>query len=67
VADYEKFNPTQPETMSTVYWNYTVVTDKKGEAIITFSTNDLNGRFTCVLQGYTTQGAVSGKTTFTVK
>lgn len=67
VADYEKFNPTQPETMSTVYWNYTAVTDKKGEAVLTFSTNDLNGRFTCVLQGYSTQGVVSGKTTFTVK
>jgi hypothetical protein len=66
VADYEKFNPTEPEMMSTVYWNYTAMTDEQGEATIHFSTNDLTGRFTCVLQGYSGQGAVSGKTSFKV-
>jgi hypothetical protein len=61
VADYEKFNPTEPETMTTVYWAYTIATDEKGEATVNFSTNDLNGRFACVLQGYTDHGAITGK------
>ncbi|MDF2193423.1 hypothetical protein [Paraflavitalea sp. CAU 1676] len=66
VADYEKFNPTEPELMSTVYWNYQVVTNQQGEATLQFSTNDLNGRFVAVLQGITGQGAISGKTWFKV-
>jgi hypothetical protein len=66
VADYEKFNPAEPEMMSTVYWNYSLITDEKGEATISFFTNDLTGRFTCVLQGYSDQGALSGKTWFKV-
>jgi hypothetical protein len=66
VADYEKFNPTEPETMTTVFWNYAILTDEQGEATIHFSTNDLNGRFACVLQGYTTAGAISAKTFFKV-
>jgi hypothetical protein len=66
VADYEKFNPTEPEVMSTLFWTFKVLTDEQGEATLQFSTNDLNGRFTCVLQGYSTEGAISGKTFFKV-
>lgn len=66
VADYDKFNPTAPEMMSTVFWTYRVLTDEQGEAIIRFSTNDLNGRFTCLLQGYSQEGVISGKTYFKV-
>jgi hypothetical protein len=66
VADYEKFNPTAPEVMSTVFWTYKVMTDEKGEATLRFSTNDLNGRFICVLQGYSDEGVISGRTFFRV-
>lgn len=66
VADYEKFNPTAPEVMSTVFWTYKVMTDDKGEATLRFSTNDLNGRFICVLQGYSNEGVISGRTFFRV-
>lgn len=66
VADYEKFSPAEPEMMSTVYWNYSLITDEKGEATVNFFTNDLTGRFTCVLQGYSDQGTLSGKTSFKV-
>lgn len=66
VADYDKFNPAAPEVMSTIFWTYKVLTDEKGEATLQFSTNDLNGRFTCVLQGYSQQGPISGKTFFKV-
>ncbi len=66
VADYDKFNPTEPEVMSTLFWTYKVLTDKKGEATLHFSTNDLNGRFICILQGYSLEGVISGKTNFRV-
>lgn len=66
VADYDKFNPTEPEVMSTLFWTYKVLTDEKGEATLQFSTNDLNGRFTCILQGYSLEGVISGKTVFKV-
>ncbi|WP_276483281.1 hypothetical protein [Paraflavitalea pollutisoli] len=66
VADYEKFNPTEPELMSTIYWNYQVFTDENGEATLPFSTNDLNGRFVCVLQGVTGDGAIHGRHFFKV-
>lgn len=66
VADYDKFNPTAPEVMSTVFWTYKVMTDDKGEATLHFSTNDLNGRFICVLQGYSNEGVISGRTYFRV-
>ncbi|AXY72988.1 hypothetical protein D3H65_02950 [Paraflavitalea soli] len=66
VADYDKFNPTEPEVMSTLFWTYKVLTDEKGEATLQFSTNDLNGRFTCILQGYSMEGVISGKTNFRV-
>lgn len=66
VADYEKFNPTVPEIMSTVFWAYKVLTDENGEATLRFFTNDLSGKFTCVLQGYSGEGVISGKTFFRV-
>lgn len=66
VADYDKFNPTAPEVMSTIFWTYKVLTDEQGEATLHFSTNDLNGRFICVLQGYSAEGVISGKTFFRV-
>ncbi len=66
VADYEKFNPDQPEVMSTIFWAYRVLTDENGEATLQFSTNDLLGRFTCILQGYSGEGVLSGRTFFRV-
>ncbi|WP_315814604.1 hypothetical protein [Paraflavitalea speifideaquila] len=48
--------------MSTLFWTYKVLTDEQGEATLQFSTNDLNGRFTCLLQGYSAEGVISGKT-----
>lgn len=66
VADYVQFNPPDPELLSTVFWSYALVTDEKGEAGINFSTNDLNGRFVCVLQGFSAGGVISAKTFFRV-
>lgn len=67
VADYQKFNPADPETLSTIYWNPQIVTDEKGEAHISFYTNDLAGIFYTILEGVTNSGPVSGKSSFKVE
>ncbi len=61
IADYVKFNPSDPELLTTVYWNPQVITNKEGEATITFYTNDLPGIFTCIAEGVTADGVISGK------
>ncbi|AXY74765.1 hypothetical protein D3H65_12565 [Paraflavitalea soli] len=66
VADYTKFNPAAPEVLSTLFWSYKTITNEKGEASLQFSTNDLDGRFTCVLQGYSDEGPLSARTSFRV-
>lgn len=66
VADYAKFNPAAPEVLSTIFWSYKTITNEKGEATLHFSTNDLEGRFTCVLQGYSDEGPISARTSFKV-
>jgi hypothetical protein len=60
-ADYASFNPPLPEINSTIHWETGVVTDEKGEALIQFYTNDLTGRLSCVLQGISDKGVISGK------
>jgi hypothetical protein len=65
-ADYAKFNPQEPEIMTTVFWSYETATDANGMASIEFYTNDLNGRFTCFLQGISTKGVVSGRYSYKV-
>ena len=64
VSDYSKFNPPEPEMMSTMFWAHQVTTDANGEAKIWFYTNDLNGRYWCILQGLSGAGAVSGRYSF---
>jgi len=67
VADYAKFNPEFPEKFTTVYWNPLILTNEKGEATITFYTNDLKGRMALIAQGVTDAGPVSARTEFLVK
>jgi hypothetical protein len=61
IADYAKFSPPEPEVLSTVLWMPQVVTDQNGEATVSFYTNDLPGIFSCIVEGVSTKGAVSGK------
>jgi len=53
-------------TRSTLYWNALIFTDEKGEAKISFYTNDIKGRFSCILQGVTNAGVIHGRTEFMV-
>jgi hypothetical protein len=66
VADYEKFNPPEPELQSTLYWSPQLITNEQGEANISFYTNDLPGFFYCITQGFTGKGVISGKTVIKV-
>ncbi|TXJ29640.1 MAG: hypothetical protein E6Q24_00045 [Chitinophagaceae bacterium] len=61
VADYASFNPPEPEVFSTVYWSQQLFTDEKGEANVSFYTNDLTGTFSCIIEGVTSNGVVSGR------
>jgi hypothetical protein len=51
---------------STVYWQHKVVTDANGEATVEFYTNDLTGKFTCLLQGVSQAGVIQGTASYTV-
>lgn len=66
VADYEKYNPPVPEIMTTLYWNPHIRTDEKGEASVTFYTNDLDGRFMLIAEGITGNAVLSDKKVFRV-
>jgi len=67
VADYEKYIPPFPETLTTIYWSPFIRTDEKGEAEFSFYTNDLSGRFILIAEGISTGGVLSGKKIFSVK
>ena len=66
VKDYSKEDLPGLEVSTTLYWNYFLTTDEKGEAQFSFYTNDLTGDFVCELQGISEQGLISAKTTMHV-
>lgn len=51
---------------STIYWQYKLVTDANGDATVTFYTNDLTGKFTCLLQGVSQAGVIQGAASYLV-
>lgn len=53
-------------TRTTLFWQPLIITDEKGEATVNFYTNNLKGRFTCVLQGLTNDGVIHGRADFVV-
>jgi hypothetical protein len=67
VADYEKYNPPVPETLTTLYWNPFIQTDEKGEASFSFYTNDLKGRLALIAEGVSGGSVLSAKRIFRVK
>lgn len=66
VADYSKFNPPEPETLSTIYWSPQTMTDDKGEYELNFYTNDLPGIYTLIVEGVYDAGVISGSAIFSV-
>jgi hypothetical protein len=67
VADFTKADISDPQYLSTLYWNYAVTTDKNGDAEISFYTGDIPGKFRIVVQGVTTDNVVYGEYYFDVK
>lgn len=63
---YIQHAPPAPDMRSTVFWTYLQETNEDGKAIITFPTNDLAGRFVCILQGISDESAISAKAYFNV-
>jgi hypothetical protein len=56
-SDYEVFNPSEGEYISTIYWKHAVRL-KKDVKEIDFYTSDITGKFKVIVQGVTTSGVV---------
>jgi hypothetical protein len=66
VDDLSKKELSDPQYLSTIYWNHAIVTDSNGEASMEFYTGDIVGRFRIVLQGITENDVVYGEEFFEV-
>lgn len=51
-----------PDYRSTLYWNPNIVTDKNGEAVVSFYAADKKGTYTVWIEGSDTQGGIGMKT-----
>ncbi|MDB5209412.1 MAG: hypothetical protein JWQ30_239, partial [Sediminibacterium sp.] len=51
---------------TTLHWIPEIFTDENGEASFSFYTNDVRGKFNCILQGVSDMGAFSGNIKFMV-
>jgi len=65
-ADYSVDNPTDPDLLSTLYWNHLYSADSENKAEISFYTSDITGPFKIVVQGMTDKGVVYGEKTINV-
>lgn len=50
-ADYSRFSPEAPETLTTLCWKPQLLLDAAGDLTITFYTNDLEGSFLILANG----------------
>jgi hypothetical protein len=65
-VDSVKFDPMLPDLRTTLFWGPTIWTDDKGEAKVTFYTNDVKGRMNIRLQGCSAKGVFKGESSFEV-
>lgn len=66
-ADYAVVNPSQPEHLSTLYWNHLAVLDSDKETELSFYTGDITGKFRIVVQGITSNGVTYSESSITVR
>lgn len=66
-TDLSKADLSDPQYLSTLYWNYSLLTDKNGEATFHFSTSDISGKFKIIVQGVTSANLVYGEQQFEVR
>jgi hypothetical protein len=58
--------PSATALYTTLHWAPMVVTDSAGNAEVSFYANDLPGLYFNVLQGISTQGVISSRSSFTI-
>lgn len=67
VNDLTKTDASDPQYLSTLYWNHSLLTNDKGEGQATFYTGDIPGKFRIIIQGITNKNVVYGEQSFEVK
>ncbi len=65
-SDYSVANPTEPEYVSTIYWNHLTQIDDEKPANLTFYTSDITGKYKIIVQGITDDGVVYGQSYITI-
>lgn len=60
-------NKNEPINFATLYWNYHINIDEKGENPLIFTTGDLTGEFKIIIQGISDKGPVYGEKTISIK
>ncbi|MGG9962782.1 hypothetical protein [Ferruginibacter sp. SUN106] len=67
VTDLTKADATDPQYLSTLYWNYSLLTNANGEAELIFYTSDITGKFRIVVQGVAKDEVLYGEQFFEVR
>jgi hypothetical protein len=68
LPDYDKVQATEPQLISTVYWNPNINTDDNGKASFSFYTSDIKGDYRIMVQGITDKTQpIYGTIKFTVR
>jgi hypothetical protein len=67
VNDTTPIPPSATALYTTLHWAPMVVTDSAGNAEVSFYANDLPGLYFNVLQGISTQGVISSRSSFTIE
>jgi len=66
-SDYSVVNPSQPEYLSTLYWNHLVNVNSEKDTELSFYTGDITGKFKIVVQGISSNGVTYSENSITVK
>jgi len=67
VTDLAKADVSDAQYLSTLYWNYSALTNASGELELSFYTSDIPGKFRIVVQGITKEHVLYGEYFFEVR
>ncbi len=65
--DYTKFNPSEPENETTIYFKHTCYLNSQKETELSFYTSDITGQFDVIVQGVSSDDLIYQKIEFNVK
>jgi len=66
-SDYAVVNPSQPEYISTIFWQHLVAVTSVKDIELSFYTSDITGKFRIVVQGITPDGVLFNEGFINVK